>query len=660
MMIENRKDNFYAKLTEPDLTSATELTQPDFTTVAESQTSYVRTENLTVEAQTGDDRPENLMAEAQTGGDRPENLMAEPETGDDKPENLMSEAQAGDESTEHYIVEAQTGDAEPESYTVEAQPVDSNPIMESVAQPPLYEAARETPVNYIPIMNAPEQIQAAAPEQAQEAAPAAAPETAPPNYARRPENAAMAGLLINSNPLSANNIPQQAAAPQPLYIPPIAPPAAESAGHKPRHSKKKSKRNNRVFVGGIRRGVWVALLMMGLLLASAVGFAGGLMANDINLPQPVLYAMDTPTYLTEASALPSPVLPAAITTASDLSGRQALTTAQVAAIAADAVVEIVTEREVQVPNYGFGFGFDIWGGSGGSSTRIVPGAGSGVILTEDGYVITNNHVIEKVDKIEVTLRNGQSYSATLVATDVKTDVAVLKIAATGLRAAAVGDSDALVVGEPAVVIGNPLGQLGGTVTSGIISALDRPISFREDDGSTRTMNLLQTDAAVNGGNSGGGLFNQFGDLVGIVVAKSEGIGVEGLGFAIPINDVRGVIDDLISYGYARGRIALGVTLININDEQSAFSYRVEEPGVYIYRVEKNSNAERAGLKQGDHLLNVKGQDITEAEQVSGIIQQLSVGDKLKVTYKRDGETQTVEIVMQETVPAELPATKTGK
>ncbi|MCL2496747.1 MAG: PDZ domain-containing protein, partial [Clostridiales bacterium] len=127
--------------------------------------------------------------------------------------------------------------------------------------------------------------------------------------------------------------------------------------------------------------------------------------------------------------------------------------------------------------------------------------------------------------------------------------------------------------------------------------------------------------------------------------------------AIPINDVRGVIDDLISYGYARGRIALGVTLINIENEQAAFSYRVEGPGVYVYRVENNSNAERAGLKQGDRLISVNGQEITDAGQVSSIIQKLSVGDKLNMTYKREGETHTVDIIMQETVPAEAPATK---
>ena len=394
--------------------------------------------------------------------------------------------------------------------------------------------------------------------------------------------------------------------------------------------------------GGISRRAAVALMICCWLFSTALGFGGGWLAAALNRPPAApaeSYAVDfTPderyvAYVAERLAARPEGSP--------------LTAAQVAAIAADSVVEIVTQREVQ--------GYNFWGFNGGS--RIVPGAGSGVVIAENGYIITNNHVIEKTQKIEVTLRNGQSYEARLVATDPKTDVAVIKIEATGLAIAAMGDSDALVVGEPAVVIGNPLGQLGGTVTSGIVSALDRAVSFEEDDGSTRTMNLLQTDASVNSGNSGGGLFNQYGELVGIVVAKSQGFSVEGLGFAIPINDISEVIDDLIAYGYARGRIALGVTLITITDEQVAASYNLTSPGIYIFRVDQGSNAERGGLKPGDRLVKVNGREINDAAQVSEIIQKISVGETLTVEYERAGAYYTVSIMMQETIPADVGATK---
>lgn len=423
----------------------------------------------------------------------------------------------------------------------------------------------------------------------------------------------------------------QAPPPQPLLKPPAP-------------------RKKRLFKNGIGVGAAIAVLVCCIFFASTLGFLGAMAAMKMeNDPAQTATISSLPTLpqLTERerAAVSAPTAPA-ITAA--LASNQPLTPAQVAAVAADSVVEIVTEREVQV--------FNFWGR--GYSSQTVPGAGSGVIISTDGHIITNNHVIDQADKIEITLRNGEIYTATLVATDAKTDVAVLKIDAKGLTAASLGDSDALVVGEQAVVIGNPLGQLGGTITSGVISALDRPISFQEENG-TNTMNLLQTDAAVNPGNSGGGMFNQYGQLVGIVVAKSGGIDVEGLGFAIPINDVRGVIDDLISYGYARGRIMLGVEVIYIEGEQAMNYYRVEKPGTYINRVTEGSNAERAGLKAGDLLVSLNGKNIAEAEQVSEVIQSLNVGDTLTVTYERDGQQQTVEIVMQETVPQDLTAKVKG-
>ncbi|MCL1816470.1 MAG: trypsin-like peptidase domain-containing protein [Clostridiales bacterium] len=404
-----------------------------------------------------------------------------------------------------------------------------------------------------------------------------------------------------------------------------------------RKNKKKSKGY------GLSRLAVVALMFCCLVFSSILGFGGGWLAGHNNNPVTSVtesnYAPDSSAKFAAYLADHMAALPEGI----------ALTTAQIAALTADSVVEI--ETQVAVAGYNF-FGRSI-------ADRLVPAAGSGVIIAETGYIITNNHVIENAQKIDITLRNGQKYEAKLIATDPKTDVAVIKIEAAGLKAATIGDSKALVVGEPAVVIGNPLGQLGGTVTSGIISALDRAVTFQEDDGTTKTMNLLQTDASINSGNSGGGLFNQYGELVGIVVAKSSGIAIEGLGFAIPVNDVRGVIDDLITYGYARGRIALGVSLINIPDEQSARRNNLTTPGVYILRVEAGSNAERGGLKQVDRIVRINGTEITEAAQVSEAIQKLSVGDSLTVEYEREGKPYSVNITMQETVPESIRATKTS-
>lgn len=191
----------------------------------------------------------------------------------------------------------------------------------------------------------------------------------------------------------------------------------------------------------------------------------------------------------------------------------------------DSVVEISTET--------------VYSSRRGSYTAA--GAGSGVIISDDGYIVTNNHVIEGVSSIFVTTTDGTEYEAELIMTDEENDVALLKIEATDLTYALFGDSDQLQVGELAVAIGNPLGSLGGTVTEGIISATDREITI---DGVTMT--LLQTSAAINQGNSGGGLFNANGELIGIVNAKSSGLAIEGLGFAIPINAVKEIISEIVS------------------------------------------------------------------------------------------------------------------
>ena len=205
---------------------------------------------------------------------------------------------------------------------------------------------------------------------------------------------------------------------------------------------------------------------------------------------------------------------------------------------------------------------------------VTQGAGSGVIISEDGYIVTNNHVIEDASNIMVTLNDGTEASAKLVATDEQTDVAVIKIEKDGLTPVSFGDSDKLTVGELAIAIGNPLGEFAGSATEGIISGLEREITI-----DNKTMKLIQTSASINPGNSGGGLFDQYGNLVGVVVAKSSGSEVEGLGFAIPSNTVKEVADSLIENGYVTGRPAAGITIVDLTNAEDAMQNGVQLTGV---------------------------------------------------------------------------------
>lgn len=299
--------------------------------------------------------------------------------------------------------------------------------------------------------------------------------------------------------------------------------------------------------------------------------------------------------------------------------------------AANAVVEIRTESVVT----------DGWIGQ-----YVTQGAGSGVIFESNGYIMTNNHVIEGARKITVSLKNGKSYEATLVGTDPQTDVAVIRIKASGLTTANIGDSDALVFGDLAVAIGNPLGELGGTATVGIISALDRAVTI-----GGKTMSLLQTDASINPGNSGGGLFNQYGELVGLVVAKSSGSNVEGIGFAIPINRAYGVANELIAYGYVKGRVQMGLLLQDISNSQEALRSGVQTLGVYVVSAE-SQEAKNAGFQSGDRLVSIEKDVITSYPDVLKALEKYSVGDTIEVQVARDTQSKTLELVLAEKKPVE--------
>ncbi len=276
---------------------------------------------------------------------------------------------------------------------------------------------------------------------------------------------------------------------------------------------------------------------------------------------------------------------------------------------------------------------------------VASGAGSGVIVTEDGYIVTNHHVIEDAMSISVKLANGDKYDATLIGSDSENDVAVIKIDATGLSPATFGKSADLVKGDVVIAIGNPLGSLGGTVTEGIISALERSITI---DG--ETMTLLQTTAAINPGNSGGGLFNSAGELVGIVNAKSSGSGIEGLAFAIPVDNVVPIIEDLINYGFVRGKIMYGVTFLDAYSNSYLRYYGLSKTGTYIYSVTAGSDAEKAGIKKGDLLVSIDGIEVTSASVAQDYKEKCSVGDTITIVVERNGEQLTLKLTFTEYVP----------
>jgi len=293
--------------------------------------------------------------------------------------------------------------------------------------------------------------------------------------------------------------------------------------------------------------------------------------------------------------------------------------------AAPSVVEVITESKVTNPYWG---------------SYVESGAGSGVVLSADGYLITNNHVVEGTTGVTVRMPDGTEYDASVVGTDAQSDLAVLKIEAEGLVPVVFADSDLVEVGQLAVAIGNPLGTLGGTVTEGVISAKDRSINVDGD-----MMVLLQTSAAINPGNSGGGLFDAQGHLVGIVSAKSSGEDIEGLGFAIPSNLVRNTVSELIEHGYVTGRPALGIALRAITRWSDLVRYNLSEPGVYVVSALTTSP-----LELWDRVLTVRGMTVGSSDDVKAAIAGCAVGDTVQVEIVRGRQSMTLDVTLEEQTP----------
>ena len=276
-------------------------------------------------------------------------------------------------------------------------------------------------------------------------------------------------------------------------------------------------------------------------------------------------------------------------------------------------------------------------------TTKAAASGSGFIYSEDGYIVTNYHVIDDSSSITVTTYDNKSYPAKIVGCDESSDIAVLKIDATGLQPVILGDSDALRVGDTVLAIGNPLGELTFSLTMGIVSALGREVTFS----SGSTMALIQTDAAINSGNSGGPLFNLYGELVGITNAKystsvlSGSASIDNIGFAIPINQVRGIVDSIIAYGYIV-KPYLGVSIASVSDELQ--SYGIPQ-GASVQVVNEGSPAEKAGLQEKDIITAANGTEIRSSSDLVRFVSGSKPGDELTLSVYRNGESELLTITV---------------
>ena len=362
-----------------------------------------------------------------------------------------------------------------------------------------------------------------------------------------------------------------------------------------------------------------ALALVCALLGGAVG--GG-----------VVWAVGNGGSGTEVNVSSRPATAVAIKT---VDGKNAMTDAEVYAAGVNSVVSI----NVTGTNGTNFFGQPVKTAS----------AGSGFVLTKDGFIVTNYHVVKNADTVKVTMYNGDEYDAKYVGGDEDYDIAVIKVEAADLQAVTLGDSDKLNVGDHVLAVGNPLGELTFSMSGGMVSSVNRAINV-----SGTPFNMIQTDASINPGNSGGPMFNQYGEVVGIVSAKYSSYSnssVEGLGFAIPINDVFAMIQDIMTNGYITNKPYLGITGGSMTEQMAAqYRYDIKE-GVFVYSVEEGKAAEKAGLQMGDVITKVDDHDIKSMEDLTAVKKQYAAGDTSTLTIYRSGETMTVELTW-DAVPAD--------
>jgi serine protease Do len=382
-----------------------------------------------------------------------------------------------------------------------------------------------------------------------------------------------------------------------------------------------------------RRWVWLAILLVVAAVAAVISYTVSMVGNIWRTPygagQTAPYADVTPEYPRQFTGVDSiPRAPNGTGAILELqpAGTQVLTFQDIYKKAIPSVVAVE------------GIGDDL------------KSSGTGIIMTGDGYIITNYHIISGCSEVEITLYDESSYSGLLVGGDEQSDLAVLKIEASGLTPADFGHSDQLEVGDQVLAIGNPMGtELRGTMTDGIISAINRDIRV---DG--KRMTLLQTNAALNAGNSGGPLINMFGQVIGINIAKlstplsdTTATSVEGLGFSIPISSAKAIVDELIQHGYIAGRTAIGITAYGISQEEAAF-YRTVA-GLYVESVDNRSDAHAKGLRPGDIIVEANGIPITSTDELETAKADLQVGDTLPLRVYRDGIYLNIEVKLMDKI-----------
>ncbi len=401
-----------------------------------------------------------------------------------------------------------------------------------------------------------------------------------------------------------------------------------------------------------RLSVGVGLFLTCIVLTTLIGLFGGLMISNYTHNQYVMYAEKADTAPVQREVLREAPTAAPAVSAAPAAGSEAeakagntgafsennqFSKAQIVEMSAPSVVGIDTITTATTNNYWYGYG----------QSYEVPGSGSGVILTEDGYIATCAHVVDGAKSVKVTLNDDTAYDAEVVGIDKNNDIAIIRIEAKDLTPAIVGDSETLTVGSEVIAIGNPLGELRGTATAGIISATNRTI---EVEG--QTMTLIHTDAAISPGNSGGGLFDATGKLIGIVNAKVSDSRAEGLGFAIPVNSVLDEISDLLNYGYVTGRPYLGVSTqdVTLRSRDRMWYYSEGTRCVLVEKVVPGSAAEKAGIQSGDLILKLADKQIASGDDLSSAISAYKPGDTATLTLQRDGKEMTVEVTFGEYTP----------
>lgn len=375
-----------------------------------------------------------------------------------------------------------------------------------------------------------------------------------------------------------------------------------------------------------KKRVWprvLALVLCCALVGGGAGVGGALLTRQL-APAP---SVTNSTTIYEGSGTP------AVVNLSKVESGQVLTPAEVYASNAGSVVGIVTQVTTNV-----------WG------QQVAQAAsGSGFVLTQNGYIVTNYHVIEDADSVTVKFKNGDEFPAEIVGSEEENDVAVLKIDAQGLTPVRLGSSDDLVVGEQVAAIGNPLGEMTFSQTVGYVSALDKPLTMSDGN----VINVLQTDCAINSGNSGGPLFNMYGQVIGITNAKysnngGSGASIEGICFAIPIDDVKDIIKDLMEHGYVTGKPYVGVTLATVNAQAAAQYGR--PGGAYVQSVVAGAAADKAGLKKGDIITAVDGEEVDSHAAFIDIKNRHRAGDTVTLTIDREAKSMTLTLTFDEQKP----------